>query len=151
VLLDKQEVIRSTMGNKHKICLTDEIKPGERKIVSVEGRSIGIFNVKGDYYALKNSCPHQGADLCAGRVQGVMLPSEPGQYVYGKDGEIVRCPWHGWEFDITTGKSVFDPFKCLVRTYEVEVVDGKELISEEWPSVETFPVAVDGRWIVVTV
>jgi nitrite reductase (NADH) small subunit len=133
---------------RHMICPVRELPQGERKIVKLQGRSIGVFNIKGEYYALRNNCPHQGAELCEGKIQGIMLPSEPGEYRYGRDGEIVRCPWHGWEFDIKTGKSVFDPFKCLVKTYDVEVVDRVE---DESPTVETYPVDVESGWIVVTV
>ncbi|TVY08383.1 Rieske (2Fe-2S) protein [Paenibacillus cremeus] len=130
------------------VCPVRELPPGGRKIVSIEGRSIGVFNIRGQFYAIRNRCPHQGAQLCVGHIQGIMLPSDPGEYLYGRDGEIVRCPWHGWEFDITNGKSVFDPFKCLVKTYEVEVVDRPE---EDSPSVETYQVTEEAGWIVVTV
>ncbi|TDF95204.1 Rieske (2Fe-2S) protein [Paenibacillus piri] len=133
---------------KHMVCPVRELPSGDRKIVTIEGRSIGVFNIKGQFYAMRNRCPHQGAQLCVGRVQGMMLPSDPGEYLYGRDGEIVRCPWHGWEFDITNGKSMFDPFKCLVKTYDVEVVDRLE---EDIPIVETYPVIVEAGWIVVTV
>ncbi|TDF90606.1 Rieske (2Fe-2S) protein [Paenibacillus piri] len=134
--------------SKHAICPVQELRPGDRKLVVLEGRSIGVFNVKGQFYALKNSCPHQGAELCVGEIQGIMLPSEPGEYRYGRDGEIVRCPWHGWEFDITNGKSVFDPFKCLVKTYDVEIMNESE---GEIDSVETYPIDIESGWIVVTV
>ncbi|MCU6790887.1 Rieske (2Fe-2S) protein [Paenibacillus sp. WQ 127069] len=134
--------------SRHAVCPVQELQVGERKIVTLEGRSIGVFNIKGQLYALKNSCPHQGAELCVGKIQGIMLPSDPGEYHYGRDGEIVRCPWHGWEFDITNGKSVFDPFKCLVKTYEVEIVDDPV---EEIKGVETYAVDVESGWIVVTV
>ena len=48
----------------------DEIPPGQRKIVDVAGRTIGVFNVGGDYFALLNRCPHQGGPLCSGRPRG---------------------------------------------------------------------------------
>jgi 3-phenylpropionate/trans-cinnamate dioxygenase ferredoxin subunit len=111
---------------RHVVGKVTEVQPGDRKIVEAEGRSIGVFNVDGAYYALRNSCPHQGAPLCAGRVTGMTMTAPPGQYVYGRSGEIVRCPWHGWEFDILTGKSIYDPHKCLVRTYEVTVEGSAE-------------------------
>jgi nitrite reductase/ring-hydroxylating ferredoxin subunit len=116
---------------------------GTRKVLVVEGRSIGVFQVKGSYYALKNSCPHQGAPLCVGTVTGMTLASSPGEYLYGREGEILRCPWHGWEFDITSGKSIFDPNKCLVKSYEVTVE------TEETPEVETYPVTVESGSVVV--
>ena len=49
------------------------------------------------------------------------LPSKPGEYIWAREGEILRCPWHGWEFDITTGRSIFNPHRMRVRTYEVTV------------------------------
>src|SRR5687768_15644000 len=59
---------RKTIGATapHFVCRTDELPPGERKIVSANGRSIGVFNVGGRYYALRNLCPHRAAPLCLG-------------------------------------------------------------------------------------
>ncbi|QHW34866.1 Rieske (2Fe-2S) protein [Paenibacillus rhizovicinus] len=130
---------------RHVVGKVAEIPAGTRRMVVVEGRPIGVFNVNGTYYALKNSCPHQGAPLCLGTVTGMTLPSAPGEYNYGREGEIVRCPWHGWEFDIATGKSIFDPHKCLVKTYDVTVEAG------EVPEVETYPVFVESGSVVVHV
>lgn len=117
----------------HVVARTSEIPPGERKIVEVEGRSIGVFNVHGEYYALRNACPHQGAPLCLGSVQGTAVPSRPGEYRWEREGEILRCPWHGWEFDLTTGQSIFNPHRTRVRSYQVTVssdgADGVETYS----------------------
>ncbi|MCS7460306.1 Rieske (2Fe-2S) protein [Paenibacillus doosanensis] len=132
---------------KHVVGSTGDIKAGERKIVRLEGISIGVFNIKGTYYAVKNSCPHQLAPLCLGKVTGTTLPSKPGEFLYGKEGEVVRCPWHGWEFDLTNGQSLFDPNKCRVKTYEV----GVEAPGEEEPRLETFPVDVEEEQVVVTI
>ena len=101
----------------------DEIPPGGRKIVRVEGREVGIFNLDGCFYALKNICAHQGARVCLGKVGGTTLPSDVYEFTYGLEGRILRCPWHEWEYDITTGESVFDPAVRIV-TYPVEVADG---------------------------
>jgi nitrite reductase/ring-hydroxylating ferredoxin subunit len=98
-----------------------EIPPGGRKIVEVAGRSIGVFNVGGAFFALRNRCPHQGGPLCQGRLSGAVVSSHPGEYEYVRDGEILRCPWHGWEFDVRTGRSWFDPTRLRVRTYEVTI------------------------------
>jgi len=124
------------------VCKTTEMQPGERRIVQVGGRSIGVFNANGEYYALRNSCPHQGAPLCVGRLTGTTLPSQPGSYRYGRDGEILACPWHGWEFDVTTGKSLFNPHQCLVKKYDVAVEPMEE-------SLETFPVSVEEGHVVL--
>jgi nitrite reductase/ring-hydroxylating ferredoxin subunit len=67
------------------------------------------------------------------------VPSRPGEYVWAREGEILTCPWHGWEFDLTTGRSVFNPHRTRVRSYDVSVRSG----SDEDPAVPTFPVSVD--------
>lgn len=129
---------------RHIICRVSELGPGECKIVEV-GRSIGVFNVHGDYYALRNLCPHQGAPLCRGIITGTTQPSQPGEFIWRKDGEILRCPWHGWEFDITNGRSIFNPHKLRVKTYDVTV----EQQPQEDPSVEKFDVTVEDGWVVL--
>jgi nitrite reductase/ring-hydroxylating ferredoxin subunit len=106
---------------KHRVGTVDEIPPDGRKIVEVQGRSIGVFNIGGEFYAIRNTCPHQGGALCEGRVTGFIMARAPGDYTYTRRGEIIRCPWHGWEFDIKTGQSWFDPVRTRVRTYAVTV------------------------------
>jgi len=113
---------------KHIVACVDEIPPGGRKIVRVEGREVGIFNLDGEFYALKNSCPHQAARVCLGRVVGTTLPSEVYEFNYGDEGRILRCPWHSWEYDIRTGESVFDK-KVRVVSYAVDIADGEVAIT----------------------
>jgi nitrite reductase (NADH) small subunit len=115
-------------GRRHEVCTASEIPPGGRRIVEVDGRSIGVFNVGGEFYALHNGCPHKGGALCEGPVCGTVLPTEDRSYTYGRDGEILRCAWHGWEFDIRTGRSLVDP-AVRARTYSVAVVDGTVVIA----------------------
>jgi nitrite reductase/ring-hydroxylating ferredoxin subunit len=105
----------------HVVATTAELPPGERLIVELDGRSVGVFNVDGRYYALRNACPHAGAPLCEGTLSGLVTSTVPGSYEYVREGEILRCPWHGWEFDVTTGRSWFDPAKVRVRSYETTV------------------------------
>jgi nitrite reductase (NADH) small subunit len=108
----------------HYVGEAEAIAEGECMIVEVEGRSIGVYRVNGELYALHNRCPHEGAQLCKGPVCGTTLPSLVYEYEYGRKGELVRCPWHGWEFEIKTGKSIFSD-KVRTRTYKVLVDDGK--------------------------
>jgi 3-phenylpropionate/trans-cinnamate dioxygenase ferredoxin subunit len=139
----------------------DEIPPGSRKLVELAGRSIGIFNIAGAFYALRNQCPHQGGPLCEGKLSGLVQAARPGQYQYSRPEEILRCPWHGWEFDVKTGQSWFDPAKTRVRSYEVMVESGATLEEEgnaalpqlvKGPYVaETYPVSVEAQYIVVEV
>lgn len=140
---------------KHIVGPVSELPVGARKIIEVNGRSIGVFNIHGTYHALRNSCPHQLAPLCRGHITGTTLPSQPGEYNWDRDGEIIRCPWHGWEFDLITGRSIFNPHKMRVKTYEVTVERGSELVQqqispdEEDPAVETFPVTIEDELVIL--
>ncbi|MGB3329128.1 MAG: Rieske (2Fe-2S) protein [Thermomicrobiales bacterium] len=134
---------------RHIVGRVGEIAPGGRKIVEAEGRSIGVFNVDGAFYALKNSCPHQAAPLCLGSIKGMTMPSKPGEYIWARDGEILRCPWHGWEFDILTGRSIFNPHRTRVKAYDVTVELEPGTPEPEDESVETFDVRVEDGWVVL--
>ena len=104
------------------VARTADIAPGECKIVSIKRHSVGVFNVNGEYVAVLNVCPHELAPVCRGRVNGTTLFSMPGEYRWGREGEILSCPWHGWEFDLLTGKSLADP-RVRVKRYPTEVLD----------------------------
>ena len=95
------------------------------KLVELGAYGVGVYNVGGSFYAIANFCTHEGAPLCAGFVGGTneFDPDEPGGLRRAREGRIVRCPWHQWEFDITTGENLANPRK-RVRTYDVDVVDG---------------------------
>lgn len=126
------------------------------------GRSIGIFNVGGEFYALRNQCPHAGGPLCEGVLSGFVHSEVPGEYSYLRRGEILRCPWHQWEFDVKTGQSWFDPVKTRVRAYEVTFESGDpsattngelaEAGLEEGPfTAETYTVSTDEQYVVIEV
>jgi nitrite reductase (NADH) small subunit len=108
-------------------CEASEIDPGQRKILKIDGRSIGIFNIDGRFFALHNGCPHKGGALCEGPVSGTTLPTDSFEYKYGQEGRVLRCAWHGWEFDIESGQSLSDP-NVRARTYPVTVDGGRILI-----------------------
>jgi 3-phenylpropionate/trans-cinnamate dioxygenase ferredoxin subunit len=133
------------------VATVDEIPPGSRKIVTVERRSIGVFNVDGTFYAIRNQCPHGGGPLCSGRLSGFVSSPTPGKYEYQRKGEILRCPWHGWEFDITTGQSWFDPAKTRVRSYDAHVAGGGEVAGlSPGPYVaETYDIRVDEQYVIL--
>jgi nitrite reductase/ring-hydroxylating ferredoxin subunit len=105
------------------VCAASELEPGEKVIRDVGGRSVGVFNVEGEFYALHNRCPHRGGALCLGPVTGTTVGDDDFRYVYGREGRIVRCAWHGWEFEIETGRALVDP-KVRAKTYPVIVEDG---------------------------
>jgi nitrite reductase/ring-hydroxylating ferredoxin subunit len=142
-----------------------EIPPGSRKIVQLAGRSIGIFNIDGEFFALTNTCPHAGAELCRGTRSGFVRSRSPGEYDYIRRGEVLRCPWHQWEFDIRTGRSWWDPAKVRVRSYETHLARGADLAQPAGEkdtelidaglrpgpyTVETFPVRATEEYVIVT-
>jgi len=79
-----------------------DIPEGERKIVTLDKLSIGVFHHKGQWYALRNSCLHRGGPVCTGALEG----------------DTLICPWHGFEYDVTTGKFLSDP-NARLDTYPV--------------------------------
>jgi nitrite reductase/ring-hydroxylating ferredoxin subunit len=135
---------------RHIVGKVGDLLPGERKVVEAEGRSIGVFNVGGNFYGLRNSCPHQAAPLCLGSVKGMTMPSKPGEYAWAREGEILRCPWHGWEFDLRTGKSWCEPDRTKVRSFDLKVETGGALVEGELQA-ETFPVVIEKQYVVIEV
>ena len=133
---------------RHIVATIDDIPPGKRKLVSVKGREIGIFNVDGEYFAVGNRCPHEGASLCKGRIVGLVESSEPGSYQFSRRGELLRCPWHGWEFDIRTGQSYCDPKRFRVKAYAVNVEPGSSVVKGPYVA-ETLAVSVESDYVVV--
>ncbi len=139
--------------SKLPVCPAHELPPGSRRIVEASDRiSIGVFNVEGRFYALRNICPHRKAPLCLGQLSGHVTSDGPGDAQMHGPNRILRCPWHGWEFDITTGQSVFNPHNVRVKTYPVSVESSCEvctLSDKEDPSIETYPVTIDDGVITV--
>ncbi len=101
-------------------------EPGSVRMVEVDGRRIGLFNVAGRFYALADRCPHRGGPLCsAGEIVGQVM-RENGEVRLVGEGEFVRCPWHKWDFEIATGRAPADG-RMRVRRYAVRV-DGDEVV-----------------------
>ena len=134
--------------SKHVVAAVGDIPPGSRRLVTVRGRPIAIFNVDGEYFGLFNRCPHQGGSLCDGELSGLVESDAPGEYRYTRRGEILRCPWHGWEFDIRTGQSWCDPARIRTRSYPIEVAPGQSLVQGPYVA-ETVAVTVEQDYVVV--
>ena len=135
---------------RHIVATTDEIAPGTSKRVAVGARQIAVFNVNGEFFAINDKCPHESGSLCTGKIVGVAAADEPGRYRLERDGEFVKCPWHGWEFDIRTGQSWCDPARTRVRTYHTEVEPGAEIVKGHLVA-ETFAVSVEQNYVVIEV
>lgn len=133
---------------RHVVAAVAEIPPGSRKVVEANGRQIVVFNLDGEFFALLDRCPHQGCPLSTGMLCGEVQSSTPGEYNYHRQGEMLRCAWHQWQFDIRTGKSWFDPRRTKVRAFPAHVESGAAL--QEGPyQAETFPVRVEESYVVL--
>jgi 3-phenylpropionate/trans-cinnamate dioxygenase ferredoxin subunit len=135
---------------RHVVARAEEIPPGTRKLVTIERRAIVIFNVKGELFALSDTCPHKGGSLSKGRLTGLVKSSAPGEYCHERSGEIVRCPWHQWEFDLRSGRSVCDPGRLRLMQFEVKVEPGASVVEGPYVA-EIFKVEVADQYIVIEV
>ena len=86
------------------VAKVSDIQPGQSKTVYVDGKSIAVFNVDGAFYAIDDTCLHRGGPLGEGELEG----------------SVVTCPWHGWQYDVTSGKISQNP-AVGVDCYRVEV------------------------------
>jgi 3-phenylpropionate/trans-cinnamate dioxygenase ferredoxin subunit len=109
---------------RHVVGRVSDLPEGGRLLIELQGHKVGIFHVRGRYYALLNRCPHMGAELCRGSILGHLEAAGPGEFNYDASRSLVRCPWHGWEYDLATGQSYFD---SRVKPYPVDVLDGGEV------------------------
>lgn len=103
----------------------EALPAGSKRMISVDGLEIGVFNVRGTYYALPNHCLHQGGPLCEGSIGGTIIATPDSQWKpeWIQEGEILVCPWHGLEFDMTTGRCMAQR-RVRLRRYPVRVTDG---------------------------
>lgn len=114
------------MAHAYVVGPVDELPVGAHKVVEINGRGIGIFNVGGELFALPNLCPHQLGPLCTGKVSGTLVANRETnwQLQWAEEGEIVTCPWHGLEFRVQTGECLAYP-EIRLRGYQVTVENGQ--------------------------
>ncbi|WP_435006432.1 Rieske (2Fe-2S) protein [Tundrisphaera lichenicola] len=98
------------MASFVKMATLDEIPAGSSKEVEHQGRIFALFNVGGVLSAIDGLCPHQGGPLADGPVEGT----------------LVTCPWHGWQFDVQTGKSTLNN-RLTQPVFEVKV-EGRDVL-----------------------
>jgi nitrite reductase/ring-hydroxylating ferredoxin subunit len=104
----------------------DQYELDQFRIVEVPGGSIGVVRTARGFFAVRNRCPHMGADVCLGKITSTMLPAQPFEYRLGLESAVVRCPWHRWEFLVDTGESIGQITNKRLVTYEVEI-DGDDV------------------------
>lgn len=99
------------MADFVEVATLDELAPGHGMTVTVRGLPVALFNVEGAVYAIDDTCLHAGVSLGTGDLRG----------------HVVRCPAHGWRYDVTTGRTIDVP-ECGVMRYPVQVVEGTILV-----------------------
>jgi nitrite reductase (NADH) small subunit len=103
----------------------EEFPVGAFRILAVSGREIGVLRAAdGRWHAFRNWCPHRGAPICRGKLTGTTLPSAPGALAWGLEASVLRCPWHGYEFDVASGRRPFVESRMQLRKYPVVVEGG---------------------------
>lgn len=112
------------------VCQQGEIAPGTTRGATIGRTDVVIVRTNsGSLHAFHGYCPHQGGPLSAGCLRGTTLPSDPGVYRYGREGEILRCPWHGFEFDVLSGRCVADGERLGLRAFAV-ATEGDDVVVE---------------------
>jgi nitrite reductase/ring-hydroxylating ferredoxin subunit len=105
----------------------DEVRREGCRVVDVAGRPVGVIAVGDEFFAVSDRCPHMGASMCTGSLGGTLVASPPQELVYGMAERVLRCPWHGWEFDLESGRSLLEPRRFGLRTYHVST-DGDDVV-----------------------
>ena len=100
------------MPNFVKVASASDLKPGENKVVNVNGTEVALFNVDGEFFAISNTCPHRGGPLGEGFTEN----------------DVVTCPWHGWRFNVKTGISPVMP-AAKVQTYQVKLENNDVMVA----------------------
>lgn len=93
-----------------RVASADDIPEGEGRVVNANGTPVALFKVNGSFHAIHNTCLHKGGPLGEGFL----------------DGTIVTCPWHGWQYDVTTGRNVMSP-SMAVKKFDVKV-EGNDVL-----------------------
>ncbi len=98
----------------HEVATTNDLKPGEAKVVKIGETEIALFNLNDTFHAIQNTCPHRGGPLAEGSLD--------------EDG-VVICPWHGYSFSVVTGDPYGFPYG--IKTFPVKVENGKVFVEVE--------------------
>jgi nitrite reductase (NADH) small subunit len=94
--------------NRHRVASVTEIPPGEGREFVVEGRIVAVFHTDEAFHAMDGICPHAGGPLANGSL----------------NGNVVTCPWHGWQFDVTSGRHCLNAHLAH-PSFRVDVIDGE--------------------------
>jgi nitrite reductase (NADH) small subunit len=112
---------------RHVICAGEDLPPGAVRTSRIDGVEIGVLNVAGTIHAMRNVCPHAQAPICRGAVTGTLLPSEVGTFDFGMENQVIRCPWHRFQYDLHTGRPLTGVGGRL-RLYEARIEDDEVVV-----------------------
>jgi nitrite reductase (NADH) small subunit len=111
---------------KRAVCKADQLKRGQLLEVRLDRLNLVVARGRdGNYHVLRNTCAHQGAPLSAGMLEPMVVSDKPGCYAISEGKDVLRCPWHAYEYDIDTGRSPSDPDRMRVKSYPVSVENGE--------------------------
>jgi 3-phenylpropionate/trans-cinnamate dioxygenase ferredoxin subunit len=118
-------------AGRHVLFPLTELEPGQMRSVDVDGIDIVVArDLDGQVYALRNRCAHAAACLSKGRLlRKVAVGGEVDRYELTEE-LIIRCPWHGYEYELPTGRCLADPRRTRVRSYPVTIEDGTVCIEK---------------------
>ena len=116
------------MPEKQFACNLSDVAQDKPFKAFVNDRDYGIYQIGDEYFALRNKCPHRGGSICEGPTTGtaerVDINKDGPKFNYVKEHELVRCSWHGWEFDIKSGQCLADS-RLKARKVETRVENSK--------------------------
>jgi nitrite reductase/ring-hydroxylating ferredoxin subunit len=114
---------------RHDVGAVSDFPLNQFRTFEISGRPVGVVRTSQGFFAVRNRCPHQAANICAGRVAGTMVPSKPFEYDYSEETLVVVCPWHRWEFELSSGASFGRVTNKRLVTYPVEVDEDQVYIT----------------------
>lgn len=118
---------------KHVVAEVNEIENGDRVVTELEGREIGVFKIDGEYHAYTSWCAHQSGPICEGIVGGTVeatfdRETREVERQWTREGQLIRCPWHDWEYDLESGECLSKPGIRLPE-HDVTIEDGQIIVS----------------------
>lgn len=124
---------RDSGDGEHVVAAAADLADGERVVAEIGGREIGVFRLDGEYYAYPNVCQHQRGPVCEGTVTGTTEAEFDREALdlevdWAKEGEVLSCPWHGWEYHLRTGRCLSRP-ELQLPSLPVEERGGDVVVS----------------------
>jgi len=116
---------------KYVVCREDELGPNQKRVFHSKqnGPIVVTCNAKCEYNSIKGVCPHQGAALGEGKLTWTTVVGTENEYAIEREGEVLRCPWHGFDYDVKTGRCLASPDRFIVKTY-LTYVEGGNIVVE---------------------